>query len=181
MRLPKSLVKLLNGNIVAISQVGLGTTFKFTVEVLEGEKSQEKEENQEFNAGRLDLKVLLVEDNEINQQVACMNLRKLVNEVDVANNGREAVERAIRNSYDIILMDRHMPIMDGITATEIIKKELQDECPPIYALTASVASNDKEKCLNAGMQGFLSKPISRKILHKIFLDLDSQKNSKKAS
>ena len=107
-------------------------------------------------------KILLVEDNPVNQRVAQRTLQNLAAEVTIANNGAEALERIAASNFDAVLMDCQMPVMDGFTATQRIREmELSRGAKrlPIIALTANVMSEDREKCLAAGMDAHLGKPI----------------------
>src|ERR1700722_4142992 len=107
-------------------------------------------------------KILLVEDNPVNQRVAQRTLQNLAAEVTIANNGAEALERIATSNFDAVLMDCQMPVMDGFTATRRIRAmELSRGAKrlPIIALTANVMSEDREKCLLAGMDAHLGKPI----------------------
>jgi signal transduction histidine kinase/DNA-binding response OmpR family regulator len=115
--------------------------------------------------GRLDLRVLLVEDNRVNQLVAQRLLEKLGCRIDIATDGREAVEAAACLRYDVILMDVQMPVMDGFEATLLIRKGEKDgEHVPILAMTAHAMDGDRERCLSAGMDGYIAKPVSRSAL-----------------
>ncbi len=106
------------------------------------------------------LRILLVEDNEINQKVGKLMLAKLGHTVEVADNGAEAVEAVGRVDYDVVLMDMHMPVMDGLEATRTIRAQLPAERQPqIIAMTASVTKEDRDACAEAGMDGYLSKPV----------------------
>jgi two-component system sensor histidine kinase/response regulator len=110
-------------------------------------------------------RILLVEDNEINQLVACEMLRDVGFEVDVAHNGRLAVEQVHAQHerllpYDIVLMDMQMPVMDGVTATRLIREHFSSHELPIVAMTANAMEADRERCLHAGMNGFVTKPIN---------------------
>jgi CheY-like chemotaxis protein len=108
-------------------------------------------------AGR---RVLLVEDNLVNQKVGAALLGKLGCRVDVASNGREALDMAAQLPYDLIFMDCQMPEMDGYEATgEIRKKEGAGRHTPIVALTAAARVEDRERCTQAGMDGYVSKPV----------------------
>lgn len=117
------------------------------------------------------LKVLVAEDNLINQKLMNRLFKKLQITADLAQNGQEAYELALKNNYDVIFMDIQMPILNGLKATEIIKEKMQEKSPIVIALTANVLPEDKEKCIDAGMAGFLPKPVKlsdiKEILQKI--------------
>jgi CheY-like chemotaxis protein len=107
------------------------------------------------------LKVLLVEDNPVNQKIAVRMLQKLGHEVEVAGNGLEAVEKFKGGAYTAVLMDVSMPVMDGFEATRKIR-ELERAVGghvPVVALTANAMDGDRERCMNAGMDEYLSKPV----------------------
>jgi two-component system sensor histidine kinase/response regulator len=108
-------------------------------------------------------RILLVEDNPVNQRVAQRALQKLAADVTLANNGAEALERIAETAFDAVLMDCQMPVMDGFTATRSIRaaEALKDDGShlPIIALTANVMSEDRERCLAAGMDAYLGKPL----------------------
>ncbi|WP_041941545.1 response regulator [Waddlia chondrophila] len=113
-------------------------------------------------------KILIAEDYFINQEVTQAILELMEFTVDIAENGREALEMYESNAYDAILMDVQMPEMDGFqTTAEIRKKEKNGKRIPIIALTANAMSGDREKCLNAGMDDYLSKPIEASKLEEI--------------
>ena len=104
-------------------------------------------------------RILVVEDNEINQEVIALQLRSAGMLVDLASNGQFAIDMVGRAPYDLILMDMHMPVMDGLAATHAIRQMPGLEDLPIVALTASVLEVDRERCRQAGMVDFLAKPI----------------------
>jgi len=108
------------------------------------------------------IKILLADDNEMNREVTIAMLEILGCEVDAAVNGEDAVQKSQKNSYDIVLMDCQMPLKDGFEATRDIRRLEQDvgRRQVIIALTANALSGDKENCLNAGMDDFITKPFS---------------------
>ena len=111
--------------------------------------------------GSQSLRVLLTEDNAVNQAVAARLLEKLGHKVTIANNGQEGFEAWSRGGFDVILMDVQMPVMDGIEATKAIRaaEALLGTRIPIIALTAHAMTSDRDRCLAAGMDRYLSKPI----------------------
>ncbi|MBF0126984.1 MAG: response regulator, partial [Magnetococcales bacterium] len=104
-------------------------------------------------------RLLLAEDNEINQQVARELLEQVGIEVVIVNNGQEAVDRVVKEHFDVILMDLQMPIMDGLTATRRIRRDRCAAEVPIIAMTANAMNGDREKCLDAGMNDHIAKPV----------------------
>lgn len=108
------------------------------------------------------LRILLVEDNSVNQRVALLQLKKLGYEPDTALNGEQAVAAVQSNAYDVVLMDCHMPVMDGYTATQRIREWEQQTNRPrlrILAMTADAGRGDAEHCYAAGMDDFITKPV----------------------
>jgi len=129
-----------------------------------------KEKPGSNTTGQLVGKVLLVEDTFINQQVAMGLLAKLGLHPDVSNNGREGVERAIKGAYDLILMDVQMPEMDGFEATAVLRhREEKENLPriPIIAMTAHALEGDRERCLEAGMDDYVAKPVRKEALEAV--------------
>ena len=106
-----------------------------------------------------DLKILIAEDNSINQKLMFSVFSKLGISVDIVNDGQEAVDIVKQSFYDLIFMDIQMPRLDGLQATEIIIENMKEKAPKIIALTANVLPEDKEKCIDAGMVAFIPKPI----------------------
>ncbi|MBL8445315.1 MAG: response regulator [Zoogloeaceae bacterium] len=104
-------------------------------------------------------RILLVEDNDINQLVATELLESKGFVVDIAENGHVAVQKVLVEHYDLVLMDMQMPIMDGVTATREIRRTLSPMTMPIVAMTANALQKDRLRCYDAGMQGFITKPI----------------------
>lgn len=147
----------------------------FSIEHDEDEYALEKNPAVEKNKAKIGsgIRVLLCEDNEVNMKVAMMILKRMNLAIDVAENGQEAINKFLHVKYDIILMDCMMPIVDGYQATgEIRKFEKENKLPPItiIALTANATEEDRQKCLNAGMDGFVTKPIKREIVEKCIGD-----------
>ena len=129
--------------------------------------------------------ILLAEDNQINQEVLCELLKQLGCEVSIVENGRDALQAMTEACYDLVFMDCHMPEMDGLHATRYIRQaESLDESTekiPIIALTANATATDREACVSAGMDDFLSKPIKSEVLHNIlakYLGTDSKPEKK---
>lgn len=168
----RQLVELFNGKLEVSSVKGEGTSFYFTIELPIGIK-----EKIDIGGEILDLpvsldnkRVLLVEDNEINQFLASTILKKWKMEVDIAENGLEALNMLKRKTYDVILMDVQMPVMGGLESTRNIREKLKLETP-IIALTANAIKGDDDKCFNAGMDDYVSKPFDHSILFNKILKL----------
>ena len=107
------------------------------------------------------LDVLVVEDNPVNQTVAVKMLEALHHRSEVASNGREGIEALEKRDFEVVLMDLEMPELDGFEATRHIRQEWpQDEQPYVIAMTAKAMPGDRERCLEAGMDGYLSKPVT---------------------
>ncbi|MBE0650346.1 MAG: response regulator, partial [Bacteroidales bacterium] len=167
--LSKELCQLMGGDIFIKETSSLGTTFELTV-VLEGNKERKRE-----SKSKKVRKVLLVEDNLINQKLTKNLLQKIGFDVDVAENGAVAVNKFQKNVYDIILMDIQMPVMDGITACRKIRtletERVSKTRVKIIALTANSQKQDKNDCLAAGMDDYLSKPLNPREISLIFENL----------
>jgi len=157
------LVAAMGGNMWVESQVGKGSTFHFTVRFTTAEPGEEiDQENGKQATVNVDLtgmEVLLVEDNMFNQAVAMEVLKKQGCRVTVASNGREAVEAFDSQPFDVILMDVQMPEMDGFEATRIIRSKETSGRIPIIAQTAHAFSEDRDRCIKAGMDEHMTKPF----------------------
>ena len=159
-------------------QGGPGSVFSFTIHfskkknhpekvaLIDQDNGEDVATQQKETASSGALKILLVEDNIVNQKVASGMLKKHGHEITIANNGREAVELYDSDSFDVVLMDIQMPEMGGFEATKIIRdKELGSETPtPIVAMTAHAMKGDKEKCLAGGMDDYMSKPLKWSVM-----------------
>ncbi len=164
----KSIVELMGGKIAVESQENKGSTFTFNVILKEVKKnniiiSKNNDEKIEIEQGNY-LKVLLVEDNEINRSFLTMFFEMNKIHCDIVVNGREAVEACSKAKYDIVFMDCLMPVMDGYEATQKIRSLENGHHPIIIAMTACAMKGDIEKCLAVGMDDYLGKPIDFKQL-----------------
>jgi len=168
----KNLVHLFGGNLEVESEKNVGTCFFFTLTLTIGRETDlpKPKDIQPFLERIKGINVLLVEDHDLNQFWATKILEEYEMKVSLANNGVEAVERVKQYQYDIILMDMHMPEMDGLEATKIIRKDLKSTTP-IIALTANSITQDREECIKVGMNDFLSKPFESANLIKIIYHL----------
>lgn len=162
----RQLVRLMGGELTLESEPGQGSRFSFQVE-LPVARSTVSEPMQPTVGGQMltGLVVLVVEDNVVNQKVAAALLQRLGATVELAANGLEAVAKCREKEYDVVLMDCHMPEMDGYAATmEIRKMDGVLRHLPIVALTAGVSGEERLKAMQAGMDGFLAKPVNREEL-----------------
>ncbi len=188
----KNLVELMGGKVSVESMEGHGARFAFTLPLtkqsagrasIPAGKTVAVSENQGFQlrpgeaGGKL--RVLIVDDSDINRKLAKILIEQLGGKADLAENGSLAVEACKRNKYDLIMMDAHMPVMDGVEATIRIRESEKGgkHHTPIIALTANAMSGDRERYLEAGMDEYLSKPINEKafasILHKLGLTVQA--------
>jgi CheY-like chemotaxis protein len=152
------------------------TVLRFTIELKKdarfaSKKSEPEKESNKLIPGKRkidlhDASILLVEDNAINQKIILLSLKNAVRNIDIAHHGKEALDKFGTSKYDLILMDIQMPVMNGIVATKKIR-ELESATnahTPIIAITANALSGDKETCLAAGMNDYISKPFHVDIL-----------------
>ena len=158
------LVELMGGRLQVASQEGLGSTFHFTCQfsLSHAAKCEEEALPACGYAETAPRSILIAEDNVVNQMLVTALLKARGHVVAVANNGREALSMLEGQSFDLILMDIQMPEMDGIQATQEIRRRERrtGEHIPIAAMTAHAMTGDRERCLQAGMDGYISKPIS---------------------
>lgn len=168
----KNLVEILGGNVWVESVVGIGSTFSFTTKL---KKAQPPSDVMEIEENAVDssfakvypARILVVEDNDVNQKVAVGLLKKLGYFADIANNGVEALEKFKQGSYDVVFMDLRMPEMDGYTAKDkilnLFAKDLAMR-PKIIAMTASLLKSDLEGMMKEQWDGYIMKPTTAKII-----------------
>jgi signal transduction histidine kinase/CheY-like chemotaxis protein/HPt (histidine-containing phosphotransfer) domain-containing protein len=157
----KSIAELLGGEIKVESEKNIGSTFKFCLSMPE---AAEQEKN--VNVAQSDLtekNVLIVEDNELNRFLAVTILKKWNANIHIAENGEEAVTAVKNKDIDVVLMDIQMPVMDGVAAAIAIRNDLNSNVP-IIALTANALESEKEKCWQAGMNEYITKPYNPQYL-----------------
>ncbi|WP_169327377.1 ATP-binding protein [Pseudoalteromonas sp. NEC-BIFX-2020_015] len=160
----KELVEMLGGKIIIHSEFGKGTEVIFSI--LTVEKNENKIENTDpmLDFSNVSATVLVVEDNMVNQLVIKAMLLKLNLDVVIANDGLIALDILQQQDFDIVLMDMHMPNLDGVSATKIIRENKKWKNLPIIAITANVMQEDVNACFQAGMDDYLSKPIEFNLL-----------------
>ena len=171
----KSISELLGGEIIVESEKNVGSTFKFCLTMPEASEQLKNE----TAIVRTDLKgknVLIVEDNELNRFLAVTILKKWNANIHIAENGEEAVKAVSSLDIDIVLMDIQMPVMDGVAAAIAIRSELKSNVP-IIALTANALESEKEKCWQAGMNEYITKPYNPEFLREKIIFL-TEHNSK---
>lgn len=163
----KNLVMLHGGKIGFESTEGQGSCFWFTFKAYQTkENNNTKEENEE--EGKIKpLRILFAEDKKINQKVISLILKSMGHTVTIAENGKEAVEIFKQGDFDLIFMDIQMPEMDGVTAVKELKATYA-KLPPIIGLSANAFEGDKEKYMDMGMDGYLTKPVKKNELEELF-------------
>ncbi len=160
----KKLIEIMGGSIEIASEKNKGTTVSFTLGFAKSQSDQMPVVTEiEIEYTLEDSHILLVEDNEFNRMLAITLLKNYGATITEAVNGLEAVRKLKENTYDLVLMDIQMPEMTGLEATRLIRNELKKQVP-IIALTASALKGEKDKCLQLGMNDYLSKPFDEKEL-----------------
>ncbi len=185
----QKLVDLMGGTIRAESQPGHGSVFSFEIPLTLAAPGKTANRHRAVSnssssaavvsgaPSKPPLEILVVEDNLTNQKVAKQMLKRLGYEADIARDGVEAVHAVENKGYDLILMDVHMPQMDGLEATRRIRGKVYPHgAPKIIALTADVLKGEREVCLDAGMDDYLTKPIKIEVLKTVIENLPKQKS-----
>ncbi len=178
----RRLVELQGGTISVQSELGLGSNFMVTIRYSKAvEQSAVAASVQDELHDLSGLTILLVEDNELNQVVTHDTLQKWGSDIRIfiCSNGQDAVHTLEKHSFDLVIMDVQMPIMDGLEATKFIRKQLNLKDLPILAMTAYVTTGEAEKTIQAGMNDYICKPFEPKTLnHKIFSLVKLKKTEK---
>ena len=169
MTITKRLVDAMGGKIEVESQQNMGTTVTVSITFSRLVGLEEKREEIIPDAFLKDIRVLLVEDNEINGEIASEMLRELKVNVDLVTNGKECIDALLEKDagyYDLVLMDIQMPVMDGYEATRIIRRfsDKDKRLIPVIAMTANAFEEDKQKAFQSGMNGHLAKPVEMRHL-----------------
>lgn len=174
----KRIVDLMGGEILAESDGKSGATFTFQVRYGTQARDQHRIALNPLIDSNQHAKILLAEDNPTNQLVLTKMIESLGHSVTIVENGMHAVDAAVHNHFDLILMDLHMPVMNGVDAARAIKKTLHPKkTPPIIAITANALKGDREKCLEAGMDDYISKPVRRDVIIKLLTQYLSSSNN----
>jgi signal transduction histidine kinase/ActR/RegA family two-component response regulator len=173
----KKLIELHGGKLHLESEYGQGTTFSFKLNfgfpLVEPESLGTREHIEIPDEKKAKIKILLAEDNKINQLVAKRFINRFGFQLDIANDGKEAIKMVRKNNYDLILMDIQMPELDGLEATRFIRTKLEGQKKniKIMAMTASVLKKEIDRCYEAGMDGYIPKPFDPDELYEKIIEL----------
>jgi len=183
----KKIVEMMSGSIEVESTEGTGSTFRFTI-IFGYKPDLLKKIGAEQRAGPetiastmppelLNLRILLAEDNTVNQRIAVRILEKLGWKVTAVNNGQEVLNILNNQTFDVILMDDNMPLLSGIEATQVIRREEKQtgQHAIVIAMTANAMAGDRERYIESGMDGYVSKPIDRHLLYEEIVNLVTER------
>lgn len=179
------LVRMMDGKINLHSEEGVGSTFQIFFKLPKSKNNPQEVDCEVFKntfSDEYPHSILLVEDNKINQKVASSFLKKLGYSCEIAENGAIAISMLKEKGpeyYSLIFMDIQMPVMDGITATTLIKKEYGERSPKIVALSANAFDSDLKKAFDIGMNAYISKPVRLGELKKVLAEMSSEREPKK--
>ncbi len=172
----RRIAEMMGGEVGVDSSPGLGSTFWFTAVLWKAEQSVEElakagdeEADQVIQRDHAGKRILLAEDEPINREVGLMLLEDVGLQVDLAEDGRQVVEKAGSGRYDVILMDMQMPVLDGLDATRQIRQIPGCAAIPILAMTANAFAENKDQCFEAGMNDFIPKPVMPEVLYETLL------------
>lgn len=166
----KSITALMEGEIELVSSPGMGATFTVTFTAQHARAAAKASSQGAGSLGLEDAKILLVDDNKTNRFIICAYLKNTQARIDEAENGQIAVDRAAETRYDVILMDMHMPVLDGEQAFRKIREGGASCESPVVALTANSSPEDRNSYLSLGMNGYLAKPVSKEELQAEILE-----------
>jgi CheY-like chemotaxis protein len=179
----KKLVELMGGEIWAESEEGKGSKFRFTIqaETIPDERPDSGEKDRERSIRKLSvdkpLSILVAEDNPSNQKVLVEMLKRLGYRPDAVANGAEVIQALKIRSYDLVFMDIRMPEMDGLSAAKEIRKVWPNNGPTIVAITAFAMESDQKMCMEAGMDGYIAKPVKLGDLAEVISKYHPRENS----
>lgn len=169
----KKIIELLGGELKIMSEPGIGSEFSFSVLVKKANEeiqmfASELEERKDWSgmANEYPMRILLAEDNDLNVQLMTLMFEKLGYELEIAKNGKEVLEKIKEQTFDLILMDVQMPVMNGLEATKIIRSDPSAAGVYVIGLSANVFDEDRKKAIDSGMNDYLTKPIRMMILAK---------------